>query len=94
MEYDRDIVYKRTLRTSIVISRREQQCDYCYHSLDPGEEHEMEVVAVHVRFREDGRVKKMISVWRMHLNGCYPDDDDEDRMENKEEKSDRIPIAA
>lgn len=92
---DRDVIYRRTLHVSVRTANRDYTCDNCWHPIYIGEEYEEEAIAVHVRFRQDGRVKKMVTAWRRHAEPCFPDDeDDEDDAEDETAGLRDLPAAA
>ncbi|MEO5928063.1 MAG: hypothetical protein ABIO72_05060 [Patescibacteria group bacterium] len=92
MYLDREIIYRRTLRTFRSISQHTRNCDQCHALILTGDEYEAEVVTIHVRFKEDGRVKKEIQTWLRHLPWCDPDDFEDDLFKEDVEEKDVVEL--
>lgn len=87
MQRDRDIVYERLLRKRITLALREYPCDRCQELIFPGAFYELEIRAIHVRFRENKKLWKYIDTRRTHESFCSPPDE-EDRRRGEDQHED------
>jgi hypothetical protein len=99
MQRDREIVYKRLLRKKIALALREYSCDRCQELIFPGAFYELEIRAIHVRFRKNNKLWKYIDTRRTHESFCSPPHEEDpcrerDQFEEFFDQEQDFPLAA